>query len=307
MKAIFVGVLGVMTCALAAPGENGKDWREDLLRDEGIGLSRDALEKALKGEPENGPDLEESYRKLGAGDFAGREAAQKELLRGGSPALKWMRSVEPSSDPEVRRRVGEIMALLGSASRKERKFAVTHAIESLLAEGDERTADTGGVFYEWFGEDSGKLGEDYRQFSFSNSAGRPGKISDGRLGLGGNAGEDGDQRLILKSQEWPGGESFGDSFLVSAKLGGESKGAGAWHLGITVGRVRALYHPGMNGGSFRFEEIDTGRASDSNGERWFHTRGEGSPVDVGRSSAPCRWRDQSGCHFGTRRKREGAF
>ncbi|MFT6863882.1 MAG: hypothetical protein ACJAVK_002444 [Akkermansiaceae bacterium] len=257
MKTIVVGVLWFMGCAFAGPEEDREDWREDLLRDEGIGLSKDALEKALEGELESGLDLEESYRKLGATDFAGREAAQKELLKGGKAALKWLRTVARSSDPEVRRRVDEVIVLLGSAFRKERDFAVTHAMESLSAEGDERKADTGGVFYEWFGADRTKLGEKYRQFSFSNSAGRPGEISEGRLAFGGSAGADGDQRLILKSQEWPGGESFGDSFLVSAKLGGESKGGGAWHLGITVGRVRALYHPGTNGGSFRFEQIGT--------------------------------------------------
>jgi hypothetical protein len=39
-------------------------------------------------------------------------------------------------------------------------------------------------------------------------------------------------------------------------LGGEDISSGAWHMGITIGRIRTLFHPGMQGGSFRFERID---------------------------------------------------
>jgi len=133
---------------------------------------------------------------------------------------------------------------------------VEHAVKSLLAEGNERKENTGGLFYEWFGEGQAKLGKRYRVLTFENSANRGGAVVGGQVVFSGGGGQDGDQRLVLHSKKWPGEETFGEAFQVSAKLRGESKGMGAWHLGISIGRVRALYHPGLRGGSFRFERID---------------------------------------------------
>ncbi len=256
MKETLFGILGLTCWAFAMPGEVEGDWRDGLLEEEGIGLSKEALEGALDGGAKPLPDLEKIFERLGADDFSEREKAQEEILKGGEATLKWLRQGEPSADPEVQRRVREIMGLLGRAHRKDRELAVQHAARSLLAEGEERKADTGGLFYEWFGRDQEKLGKEYRLFAFENSTKRGGAVAGGKLVFTGGAGPDGDQRLVLRSEKWPGKETFGEAFQVSAKLRGESKGMGAWHLGITIGRVRALYHPGMNGGSFRFERID---------------------------------------------------
>lgn len=256
MKATFLGMLGLTYWAFAMPGEVEGDWRDELLQREGIGLSKTALEEALKKGAKPSPDLEKIFERLSADKFSEREKAQEELLKGGEVALKWLRQHGPSPDPEAQRRVEGIKRLLGSLHRKEREIAVEHAMKSLLAEGDERRADTGGLYFEWFGEDQAKLGKEYRQFAFENSAKRAGKVMDGQLVFSGMNGQDGDQRLVLRSEKWPGAETFGEAFQVSVKLRGESQGSGAWHLGITIGKVRALYHPGLKGGSFRFERID---------------------------------------------------
>lgn len=256
MKGTFLGMLGLTCWALAMPEEGGGDWRGELLQREGIGLSKEALEKALKGGGRPLPDLEKVFERLGADGFSEREKAQEELLRGGEATLKWLREREPSQGPEVQRRVAEVIKLLGFAHRNERGMAVEHAVKSLLAEGNERKENTGGLFYEWFGEGQAKLGKRYRVLTFENSANRGGAVVEGQVVFSGEGGQDGDQRLVLHSKKWPGEETFGEAFQVSAKLRGESKGMGAWHLGISIGRVRALYHPGLRGGSFRFERID---------------------------------------------------
>lgn len=245
--------------ALPAPEAPARDWRHDLLEDEGIGLDREALTKALGGGPA-APELEAAYRKLGSDDFAEREAAQKELLRGGEATLRWLNQQERSPDPEVRRRVAELRQGLGVAEGQARAEALRHAIQSLLQEGDQPRPDTGGQFYEWFGEPAPKLGKHYRHFQFENSAERGGRVEKGSLLFPGEGGIDADQRLILRSETWPGRAEFGEAFEVSARLGGEDENPVGWHLGISVGNIRALYHPGLQGGAFRFEEIDTNDA-----------------------------------------------
>lgn len=255
MKLTLLGILGLSVSLLGAADEAGGDWREELLKEEGIGLSRDALEKALSGERDPVAGLAEKLERLSAADFSVREKARAELLQGGKPAMKWLENREPSADPEVRRRVTEIIASLAAVHRKEREVAMEHAMRSLLLEGGERTGNTGGLFYEWFGEESENLGKTYRGFDFQDQVKRGGKVRGGSLLFPGKRNADGDQRLILKSGRWLGEETFGRAFLVSVYLGGEDAGAGAWHLGVTIGKVRALFHPGMRGGSFRFEKI----------------------------------------------------
>lgn len=253
MNGAFKLVRGFAACALLVQSVRADDWRKDLLTEEGIGLSKEALEGALKNGGDDQSGFEGVYRRLGSESFEEREKAQKEFLAGGEKALRWLRKHDTSDDPEVQRRAERIMALLKSSHGNVRGWAVEHSLRTLLAEGAAPGSDTGGVFYEWFGQDVKKLGKGYRGFVFEDLVGRGGKVENGRLSLPGGQANDGDQRLVLKSKEWPGEESFGESFEVSAMLGGESKSPAAWHLGISIGNVRALFHPGLEGGAFRFE------------------------------------------------------
>lgn len=217
--------------------------------------TKEALEKALSKTSTAIPELKAAYDNLGADKFKTREQAQRDLLRGGAATLDWLNSIERSKDPEVKTRVAEIRKTLSSPSSNARADAVRHAMRSLLAEGDERKRNTGGLLYEWFGENSKELDGRYRGFRLENSAKRGGKVADGKLIFSGSQGVDGDQRLVLTSQDWLGTPNFGKRFRVSAKLGGREGGSGAWHLGITVGKIRVLYHPGLRGGSFRLEDV----------------------------------------------------
>ena len=34
-------------------------------------------------------------------------------------------------------------------------------------------------------------------------------------------------------------------------------GAGVWHAAVCVGKIKVLFHPGFNGGGFRYEQVAT--------------------------------------------------
>ena len=259
MKFIPSIIFGLSVAGFSADDVKVSDWRVELLGEEGIGSSVEELQKSLTAVPKVTNELDDAFKMLASQDFDEREGGRKKLMSGGEDALKWLLEMEPSEDPELRRRVLNLIEELELVFRKDREVAVKHAVNSLLAEGLEgrvKSANTGGMFFEWFGKGDEELRENYRQFRFENSSKRPGKVEGTRLIFAGKAGQDGDQRLVLKSKTWPGEIEFGDRFRVSVILGGEDVSPGAWHMGITIGRIRTLFHPGMQGGSFRFERID---------------------------------------------------
>lgn len=259
MKFIPSIIFGLSVAGFSADDVKVSDWRVELLGEEGIGSSVEELQKSLTAVPKVTNELDDAFKMLASQDFDEREGGRKKLMSGGEDALKWLLEMEPSEDPELRRRVLNLIEELELVFRKDREVAVKHAVNSLLAEGLEgrvKSANTGGMFFEWFGKGDEELRENYRQFRFENSSKRPGKVEGTRLIFAGKAGQDGDQRLVLKSKTWPGEIEFGDRFRVSVILGGEDISSGAWHMGITIGRIRTLFHPGMQGGSFRFERID---------------------------------------------------
>lgn len=232
------------------------DWREALLAEEGIECTPEAIQKALNSGGKTPANLESVLQRLGSEDFAERERTQEELLRGGDLVYRWLRDQPAHPEPEVRKRVQNILRSFNLKEQKDREDALDFALRSLLEEGDERRKDTGGTFYEWFGEDTDELVDHYHLLEFKSSVDRNGLIAQNQLSFFGTKVGDGDQRMILSSKAWPGRNDFGDHFTVTTRLGGEPKSAGSWHLGVSIGNVRVLYHPGYRGGGFRFETVD---------------------------------------------------
>lgn len=241
----------------------------ELLRENGIGVSQEALREAIDGFEKSTVDFEAAYQGLGAEDFPQREMAQSEFLKGGSFGLEWLDGHEPSGDPEVRRRVTEIRRSLAFPLAESREGALRYALASLLAELSGRGEDGEGMLYEWFGDKCDKLDDGYRKFQYESDSGRGAKVTAGILVMAGAQGNEGDQRLVMAAGEWPKKKRFGDAFRVSAKMGGKAGGEGGWHLGIAIGQVRALYHPGFKGGGFRFEQIDNPRYLTMNKDMGF--------------------------------------
>lgn len=248
----------ILLALLLATQAGRADWRIDLLEARGIGTTGPALRKAASGTDFDTDALEAAYHQLGSERYPEREEAQKKILAMGPEALVWLREQPVSPHPEIRHRLAEIRSALEFSSGDRLERMVVHAARSLLDEiGKPADPATGGVFHEWFGLDAGPLGESYRRFQCVAPEGMKGRVENGSVVFEGKRPGDDDQRLMLHAPDWPGGDEFPADFTVSTRLGGTPGGSGAWHLGVSIGRVRALYHPGYPGGGFRFEQVGT--------------------------------------------------
>jgi hypothetical protein len=117
------------------------------------------------------------------------------------------------------------------------------------------------------------------------------EVSEGRLRLSG-AHEEGEQRLVVTARKVFGKPKWPDALEVTAKLGGTGAASGAWHVGLSVGAVKVLFHPDYDGGAFRAETVDT-RTVFSGNENMGFTPAAGVmhelTVKVSRGEKVCRF------------------
>ena len=251
-----IAALGLFVLAAAA---EESDWRLDLLKAEGISSETAALKDWTKKLDVSTDHLEGAIGRLGAEDYATREQAQREIVLMGKKVLPLLQRLPESAEPEVRQRVLAIQEILQPGCRWAREDLVRHAVTSLLRERlkKEIPAPAEMVFAEFFDQPLGSMKDGYRRFHFKANEGMTGHVHDGVLVMKGNHQNEGDQRLLLDAKSLNGKETFPDKFRIEAKLGGEVGGEGAYHIGVSVGNVRALFHPGFQGGGFRFQRVDT--------------------------------------------------
>jgi len=258
-EAAAAGVVALMLAAIViAAEEDVADWRPELLEDEGISLSTDALQELQKGFEISSDRLEKALVQLGADEFVTREQAQRDILLMGREVLPSLRRLPSSDDPEVRMRLAAIEQTLSANGRWAKADLLRHAVTSLLRERLSKDAGEPAnlVFAEFFRHAAPSLADGYRRFRFEADKGMIGLVSEGVLRMKGNHAGDGDQRLLLDAKELTGKDELPDDFRIEVKLGGEAGGEGAYHVGVSVGHVRALYHPGYETGGFRFERVD---------------------------------------------------
>jgi hypothetical protein len=99
------------------------------------------------------------------------------------------------------------------------------------------------------------------------------EVSDGKLRLLGDHDE-GDQRLVIAAPKVFGKPRWPDSLEVTTRVGGTGVDSGAWHVGVSVGAVKVLFHPGFRGGAFRTEEVGTHRELSNNEDLGFTPAGD---------------------------------
>lgn len=97
----------------------------------------------------------------------------------------------------------------------------------------------------------------YRSFGYETTVpGCKAEVKKGRLVLWGDHG-DADQRLFLTARKAIGKARWPAAVDVSVKVGGTALDNVAWHVGVSVGRVKVLFHPGLADGCLRAELTDT--------------------------------------------------
>ena len=253
---------GVLMAVLAATGmaaEKGAvDWRLELLSRERVSSETPALQEMEKRFKPSAEGLENAVGRLGAEDFRTREQAQHEILRMGKEVLPWLRRQPRIEDPEVRVRLGEIERTLGADGRWTKEDLLREAVTSLLNErlGRKTGKPEGSLILETFDQDADSLGGGYRRFRFEAGKEMTGSVAGGILRMTGNHPDDVDQRLLLDAERVTGRETFPDAFQIEAGLGGDPGGEGSYHVGVSVGNVRVLFHPGYPTGGFRIERVD---------------------------------------------------
>ncbi len=97
--------------------------------------------------------------------------------------------------------------------------------------------------------------EVYNWFSYSADNQGKASVQEGILHLHGDQSE-GDQRLVTTAQKLMGRPTWPDQLEVLVRLGGANGNNFGWHPGVSVGNIKILFHPGVQGGAFRAETID---------------------------------------------------
>lgn len=241
----------------AASAQEVTDWRLELLKESGLSAETEALEKFQNGQSHPGKDLDEKIRQLVSDEFKIREQAQKEIILMGKNVLPQLRPMLSTDDPELLTRLKTIIAKLEGGGRWQKDDLLRHAVDSLLEERKNPGAAKphAKLFVEFFNKDAASVSKGYQRLKFISEVETGGSVKDGIARLQGNHNGDGDQQLQLLAKDLTGKEEFPDSFRIESKIGGGGEGSGSYHVGISVGNVRALFHPGYHNGAFRIEQV----------------------------------------------------
>lgn len=254
-----------------ASAQEVSDWRLELLKESGLSAETEALEKFQKSFTPAGGDLDQMVGLLGSEKFKEREQAQKEILLMGKNVLPQLRPMLDSDDPEVRMRLTTIIEKLEGGGRWAKEDLLRQAVGSLLEErkNPDIPKPDGKLFVELFNKDADSVSTGYRSLKFKTGVGAGGSVKEGMARLKGDHDGNGDQQLLLHAKDLTGKEEFPESFRIESKIGGGAGGSGSYHVGISIGDVRALFHPGYGTGAFRFERVSDNKYIVTNTDMGF--------------------------------------
>lgn len=255
----------------AASAQEVTDWRLELLKESGLSAETEALEKFQKGLSHPEGDLDQKVRLLASDEFKQREQAQEEIFLMGKNVLPQLRPMLDTDDPEVRMRLTNIISKMESGGRWAKEDLLRKAVASLLEErkNPDAAKPNAKLFVEFFNKDTAFISDGYQRLKFKTDVEVAGTVRNGMARLDGKHDGDGDQRLLLHAKDLTGNGEFPDSFRIESKIGGEAQGVGSYHVGISVGNIRALFHPGYTGGAFRFEQVSNNIPAVSNTNMGF--------------------------------------
>lgn len=246
-------VAGSAVCA-----EPAEDWRLEILKESGISSETADMEKLQNNHGISAKDLDEKIKHLSSEKFAEREQAQKDIILMGKHVMPMLEALPRTDDPEISMRIGKILLSLKADGRWSKEALTERAMRSLLHDRKNPGVANpdGELFVEFFNKAKPSVADGYRQLAFQSTQGLTGSVSDGMARFKGIHDNAGDQRFILRCKDLNGKQEFPDTFRIESKLGGAEGGEGVYHVGISIGNIRALFHPGYASGAFRFERVD---------------------------------------------------
>jgi hypothetical protein len=249
-----------------------EDWRLEFLKASERKTDTDSLRKIYEIHHKSPEELKQTVALLGADTVSVRNAAQQEILRMGKDVLPILQEMPPPQDAEARLRFRMIEDRLTFHDAWDSQQLVRVAAAGLLYERENpgKHHPSRQMFVEFFRQPSDSLRKGYRRMRLLSTENLDGSVAEETLRLTGKRlrGE-ADQRLSVSAQEATGTKQFPGRFRISVKIGGMAGGEGTYHVGVSVGKVRALFHPGLEEGAFRFEKIDTGKELTSNEDMGF--------------------------------------
>lgn len=249
-----------------------EDWRLEFLKASEVKTDTDSLRKIHEIHHKSPEELKQTIALLGADTVSVRNAAQQEILRMGKDVLPLLQQMPAPQDVEVRLRFRMIEDRLTFHDAWDSPQLVRVAAAGLLYERENpgKTHPSRRMFVEFFRQPSDSLRKGYRSMRLLSTENLDGSVAEETLRLTGKRlrGE-ADQRLSVSAQEATGTKQFPDRFRINVKIGGMAGGEGTYHVGVSVGKVRALFHPGLEEGAFRFEKIGTGNQLTSNEDMGF--------------------------------------
>ena len=109
-----------------------------------------------------------------------------------------------------------------------------------------------------FADEAASIAGSYHQFHYEATVNAKAEVRHGILRLE-SSPQEADQRLYVTAKELLGQPTFPRRFVLKGRLGGEVANPGAWHVGLSIGKAKFLFHPGLEGGVFRIETVDEHR------------------------------------------------
>jgi hypothetical protein len=254
---MFPAIAGlVMGMGLSSAQERG-DWRLDCLREAKIATDTESLRKSHQLHHRSEKDLARMIEQLAADRQHKRREAHDEILRMDPElVLPYLQRLPASREPEVRLRLEMIRERIEWREPWDSEDLLRLAITGLLYERDHpgKIHPSRKMFVEFFRKPAASLKGGYGLMEFTYTEQLDGQVKEQLLHLSGKRplGE-GFQYLRLTAKAATGKPVFPDRFLIDVKIGGTAGGEGTYHVGISVGKIRALFHPGYDDGGFRFQ------------------------------------------------------
>jgi hypothetical protein len=243
------------------------DWRLELLAEVSLTTDTQTLERIVKSFAYSQEDFARAVASLAAPKLSSRRQAQEAIRRMGPASLPHIKQASLNADAETQMRLVAVAASFDQEDRCHGRALLLEAVTGLLYErrhpGKEHASRR--VYRELFAQSAASLAGGYRGMKIDDTYKTDGVVTDGMLLFRSTKGEeDTDHRLLLHAKDCTGKEEFPKVLRFQVKIGGGVGRDGRYHVGLSLGKVRALYHPGYSGGAFRFQNVATAKQFTTN-------------------------------------------